>query len=311
MKLIVGLFILLLSTWLEAKPLNNIVIFGDSLSDNGNLYELYKIPSSPPYFAGRFSNGPVWIEALVASYFHEKANAHLQNYAFGGAAVAKDDNDGTYSLKLELDTYLGAHHDKAADNNLYVIWIGANNYLMTPSNVNDTLDLVNTGIKKSLRTLVKAGAKHIMLVNLPDLGTTPFPSQFYPKEEVPLIREQLSSYTLKHNELLAETINEFKQTNPEVKWLYFDVNSRFNEFLQKPERFGIRNFTEACYLSDTDKPLKNSMLQIASRIQERVEPGDCEDYLFFDGVHPSARTHKILAEQAKAYLEAEGVEFVN
>ena len=311
MKIILALFALLVSNLIQANPLNNIVMFGDSLSDNGNLYQLMKIPSSPPYYEGRFSNGPVWVEALAESYFHEKSKKHLQDYAFGGAAIPEEYNEDVMSLDREIALYLAAHHEKASDKSLYIIWIGANNYLMTPKDVEGTVAIVNKGIKKGVKTLIKAGAKHIMLVNLPDLGLSPFPSLYYPEDEAPLVREILSLYTKRHNELLSETVNELKQSNPEVQWLYLNASSNFNKFLESPERYGISNTKDACYSSDTDdQPVKNSMLHIASRVQERTAPGSCDDYLFFDAVHPTAKAHKIIAEHARVYLETEGVDIV-
>src|SRR4051812_24277895 len=47
----------------------NLVVFGDSLSDVGNLSLSngnIETPS-PPYFAGRFSNGPLWVDTLASS----------------------------------------------------------------------------------------------------------------------------------------------------------------------------------------------------------------------------------------------------
>ncbi len=309
MKVLFTLFALLLSSLVQSKPLNNIIIFGDSLSDTGNLYKLYQIPSSPPYYKGRFSNGPIWAEVLAESYFHEKANEHLQDYAFGGAAIAEKDTDDVFSLQLEIATYLGAHQDKADESSLFVIWIGANNYLMTPSDVDGTLANVNKGIKSGIQSLLKAGAKHIMLVNLPDLGAAPFSKEFYSDGEVPAIREKLSLYCRRHNELLLETVADLKQTHPEIQWLHFDAGSKFKEFLDSPENYGISNTKDACYSSKADKPTNNSMVNIAAKVILKLDPGSCEGYLFFDGVHPTGPAHKIIAEHAKAYLDAEGVEF--
>jgi len=48
----------------SAQTYGRLVVFGDSLSDNGNLYAISGQPTSPPYFQGRFSNGPVFTELL-------------------------------------------------------------------------------------------------------------------------------------------------------------------------------------------------------------------------------------------------------
>ena len=71
MKLLATLSAFLFSGIVAATPLQNIVVFGDSLSDNGNLYEIMKhqLPQSPPYYKGRFSNGPVWVEHLILHIF--------------------------------------------------------------------------------------------------------------------------------------------------------------------------------------------------------------------------------------------------
>lgn len=59
-----------------SAPFSKLYIFGDSLSDQGNIFNITKfansldsqipiIPNSP-YFEGRFSNGPVWTDYLAA-----------------------------------------------------------------------------------------------------------------------------------------------------------------------------------------------------------------------------------------------------
>ena len=82
-----------------ASPLKNVVMFGDSLSDNGNLYEYMQrqLPQSPPYYEGRFADGPVWVERLVELYFPDDAPVHLLDYAFGGAGISEDPELENYS----------------------------------------------------------------------------------------------------------------------------------------------------------------------------------------------------------------------
>lgn len=87
---------------------NRMVVFGDSLSDTGNLYKytFHLVPKSPPYFSGHFSNGRVWAED-VASEWHGNDNA-LKNYAVGGAgAILSKDEVLPYTLYAEVSSYLG------------------------------------------------------------------------------------------------------------------------------------------------------------------------------------------------------------
>ena len=76
---------------LAASDISQLVIFGDSLSDTGNLGSVIGgIPA--PYFNNRISNGPVAVETLSAK-FNDTANASLHllglnaghNYAVAGA----------------------------------------------------------------------------------------------------------------------------------------------------------------------------------------------------------------------------------
>ena len=67
-KLLVFLASLLLlpPAYAQAPRPDNIIVFGDSLSDTGNAFEAtgHGEPPSTPYFDGRFSNGPVWVQAV-------------------------------------------------------------------------------------------------------------------------------------------------------------------------------------------------------------------------------------------------------
>ena len=57
----------LLAGQLAAAPFSSLYVFGDSLSEMGNVFAAthHLIPSDPPYFRGRFSKGPVWVEHLA------------------------------------------------------------------------------------------------------------------------------------------------------------------------------------------------------------------------------------------------------
>src|SRR3990167_606032 len=214
--------IFLLSGLLEASPLNNIVIFGDSLSDNGNLYEYmqHKLPASPPYYQGRFSNGQVWIEYLSDSYFSTTSTQHLLNYAFGGAGATENpDSEVLFTLKREIDSYLLAHQERSDPQSLFIVWIGSNDYLgLTDDTINeDILVDVNTSIKHGLQRLAQTGAKYILILNLPDLGRTPAARLFN-------VSTLLTKYTNQHNARLQQLYHELQQQYPAVRWINYDVD---------------------------------------------------------------------------------------
>ncbi len=70
-----------------ANTVKEIIFFGDSLSDDGNLLQKLKIvPKSPPYYKGRFSNGITWAEH-VSNHFYNKSYINSVNYCYGGATT--------------------------------------------------------------------------------------------------------------------------------------------------------------------------------------------------------------------------------
>src|SRR5277367_974499 len=117
----------------------NLVVFGDSLSDVGNLSLSdgnIETPS-PPYYDGRFSNGPLWVDTL-ASYL---GDAPLQpssvggtDYAWGGATVAFSLGGDPPSIPEQISQYLGnlaTANETITANDVFAVWAGTNDYLDT------------------------------------------------------------------------------------------------------------------------------------------------------------------------------------
>lgn len=311
MNVIFAVFILFFSIVASASPLNKIVVFGDSLSDNGNLYEFMKheLPLSPPYYKGRFTNGPVWIELLAQAYYPNDSKAHLLDYAFGGAGISEDvddDDDGEevlFTLRREIDSYLLSHQDKADSDSLYVVWMGANNYLGVPDDEDAAVAAVNMGIQRDLERLVQKGATHIMVVNVPDLGKTPAARDFD-------ATDKLTSLSEKHNALLKQNIDMMKLTYPHVEWFYFDVSEVVHDMLNSPSQFGLHNTTDTCYEEMLAQPSDLSILKMVSTVDRmRTKVDACTGYLFFDPVHPSAPAHRVMAERTKKMLDDAGIRF--
>jgi outer membrane lipase/esterase len=162
----------------SALAFSNVYIFGDSLSDTGNIFAATG-GSTPgaPYFAGRFSDGPVWVEHLAAGVGHANAaKASLQggnNFAWGGARTS---GGSIPSLLVQVGGFVGAI--PAADPNaLYVVVAGANDMRDARSAGAATIPGAATGATDNLKTalsqLAGKGAKNVLVANLPDLGNTP------------------------------------------------------------------------------------------------------------------------------------------
>src|SRR5699024_3470894 len=73
---------------------SQLYVFGDSLSDVGNIYELtdHNVPVSPPYAQGRFTNGKVWVQYLAEDLGLGPVTASLNggnDFAYGAAQTGQ------------------------------------------------------------------------------------------------------------------------------------------------------------------------------------------------------------------------------
>lgn len=314
MKKIISIILFLTSAVCFSENLKNFIVFGDSLSDNGNLYEYmqHQLPMSPPYFHGRFSDRPVWIEQLAKMYYPSNTSQHLLDYAFGGAGVSEDpEMELLFTLKHEIDGYLLSHQDKADPDSLYVVWIGANNYLALSESDDHSVDETILGIRHSLETLVHAGARHFLILNLPDLGIVPYARSFG-------LEEVLTNFAVEHNQKLAVVVDILQHTYPQTKWYSYDVYSKLSDAVQNPAKYGFNNVQDVCYESLMPKSLLPkatqgyAMLNVASHVRSKGLSGSqCDGFLFFDMVHPTGMAHAIISSDIKKMLDAKGVQFVD
>ncbi len=74
----------------SAQRIDNIVAFGDSYADDGNLFEIIGlIPPPAPYSTGRFSGGTNYIDTLG-----DLTNSPIDNFAIGGALTDNTNTNG-------------------------------------------------------------------------------------------------------------------------------------------------------------------------------------------------------------------------
>lgn len=302
---------LVFASQLFASSLQHIVVFGDSLSDNGNFYENEHHQPPPSPDEGRFSDGPVWVEYLSNLYFPSSPSTHLLDYAFGGAEVSSiiNSKQPLASLAGQINAYLSAHGNEDQQDNLFIVWIGSNNYLGAPPDESHHLVAeINDIIVDHLQLLASKGAKKIMVVNLPDLSKAPFAKELdrvhCDETDAPDCASKALNYFSKtHNAHLAKRVETLKEQFTDVNWVYYDIAQLFNDVIDNPARFHLRYVDKSCL-----QPQK----YLANLIQINETPlsyeTNCDDYLFFDMLHPTTYAHKVIAEQVYEFLKGSGVE---
>lgn len=269
-----------------AQGFDRVVAFGDSLSDDGNLYALTGIPQSPPYFAGRFSNGPVWVEPLTPLV----GAGGLEVLAYGGARTGTESTPP--GVLLQVAGWM-AQGNSPGPETLFIVWGGANDYLGEAGTA-DPSGLVSGvvgNLERSVALLVRAGAPAVLVPNLPDLGAVP-------AGRAGDGAASLSALSAAHDAGLAAAMEELRRRHPGTVITVFDVASLFRDALADPAAYGLTNVTTPCLSGIAPDP--------APPTGACATPEQARGTLFFDPLHPTATGHALLARFAAASLEAAG-----
>lgn len=292
------------ATLAYAKDYTRIVIFGDSLSDTGNLAHLYqdkfnvRLPGPAfDYTDGRFTDGVdtlpaaqkyfgVWVEQFAAAMpSHPRVKNSLDggtNYAYAfaftgnGTSLFFPDDDVTFAVNVnnmgqQITDYL-ATKPKINDSTLFVIWGGANNL----TNATGPADVVNAAIAETIdiQRLIHAGATQFLVLNLPPLGLTPRLNGSL-ATSVPA-----TAAAALFNSWLATGISVLHDfyLGRHVRIFAVDTFSLFNKIAASPGTFSFTNITT---------PAQANPLAI-----------DPDAYLFWDDIHPTTHGHNALAAAA-------------
>ncbi|MEM8543107.1 MAG: SGNH/GDSL hydrolase family protein [Cyanobacteria bacterium P01_H01_bin.119] len=275
----------------SAATFSEIYVFGDSLSDTGNLYRqtsllpppfnFFGIPASPPY-AQQFANGPLWVEYLADDLQPGADVLPIRNFAVGGATTSTfnivnnflplPDFDGLQ--EQVTDNYLGLN-PIIDPNALYTLWAGANDYL-GGGVVDPTIPVGN--LQAAIDAFIDAGVQNLLVLNLPDLGRVP---QALSSNQ----SAALSALSSQHNALLDQVVAGLEAVT------LFDVNALFDQALSGA--FGFTNTTESC-LQGFQSPLP---------FQTGLPCANPDQHVFWDDLHPTTQVHAILGSAVATALQ--------
>ncbi len=263
---------------------DELIVFGDSLSDPGNLPALlggFNIPAAP-YFENQFSNGPVYTN-LIDDLLGFEANRDL-NFAIGGARSGPGVTQAGFGSDhvnaflngngsgAQIDRFLASGHS-VSPYDLFLLNIGGNDYLGFNPSVDDPAAVVNNAIgniSDQLTTLIGAGAQHIVVPFVADTGLTPSITA-----GGPALIQAGTAISDAHNFALANLLSDVVPTTDALIYVV-DSTSLLRDVAANPGKYGLTNVTEACFSGG-------------------VVCANPDDYLFFDGVHPTAAGHRIIA----------------
>jgi phospholipase/lecithinase/hemolysin len=286
--LLLAALLTLFATPCTAGPINynDVVVFGDSLSDVGNtanhwlagLASFFGDDTFDAVTDGRFSNGPVWVEHLATNLglpgsASSRSDNGGDNYAHGGARTGS----GTMTFGVidnlgeQIGDYTNANTPSSTD--LFVVWGGGNDLLDgvgTPASI-------SSNMTNHVTALANNGATRLLVMNLPRLGDVP-------RNRGTASQATLNNQSAAYNDLLAASMAGL-ETMLGIDITLFDVETTFDRLLNDPSAFGFTNTTQPAYGNNA------------------VDP---DTSVFWDEIHPTTAAHAVLADAAFVALHDPG-----
>jgi len=249
---------------------SDLYVFGDSLSDAGNnaivlAPNVTPVPISGngfiatfPYASGRYTNAEVWVQTLALALGLSATPSLLggTDYAFGGAETGpltpNPLPEGLLvpfppSLETQVTTFLSQHGNAAPASGIYIVAGGGEDILQAIRTINAcgdtpgcvdaaihaTVDAFAANIGNIVSALQSAGAKEIIVWQVPDVGDAPATRALGVSQLATAIA---SSMNLALSSALA--------ADPDVE--RFDAFDLLNEVIADPRVFGLVNVSNAC-----------------------------------------------------------------
>jgi len=293
-------------TWAQGA-VSSIVTFGDSLSDSGNAFALQRENNTPPAYSvdallvpddayarggHHFTNGPTWVELFATSLAispdadpaFRSADPRATNYAVGGARAYNDGKN--IDLPIQVQDFLQDFGGSAPSDALYVIEVGGNDVrdaLAALGAGQDPAPVIAAGVgavASSIATLYQAGARRFLVWNVADIGLTPAVRALGPGAV--FVAGQLSQGFNTGLEGALVTVGSL----PGITIVSFDLYGTFNNIYANPAAFGLADVVDPC-ISPNDPPFvcRNP-----------------DQYVFWDGIHPTEAVHAIFAEDVAQLL---------
>ena len=297
------------TAWGDDDDIERIFFFGDSLSDSGNAYiESGKLTTQPPYTLDeivptfpydirgfQFSNGKTWarifanaLETGRSGKASLKKARRFTNYAYGGAR-ARPFGDRP-SAAGQFAEYINDFPGSADEEDLYVIQFGGNDLRDVLAGEGLPEDIISSALQTKafvITQLYAKGARNFLVANVPDISLSPAVKlqvlQDVGPIAAPVVLKGISDLVKGYNEQLNGTLSLLKMYYPDIKFKQLNFFDILNDVVFNPGKFGISNNVSPCidYFTLGDQVC-----------------GAPDEYVFWDGIHPTAKVHRLVGEIA-------------
>jgi phospholipase/lecithinase/hemolysin len=269
-----------------------LYIFGDSLSDTGNVGRAASFGEDlpAPYYQNRISNGPVIVDYVAQSLGQELAASDYRssqergtNYAVAGARASSDGID--LDLDAQVNSFLTKNNFSVDANHIYLFFIGGNDILdVSDAGTQATLPLDDAAqeVASNMRRLAALGARKFIVLNAPDIGKTPKVIERESTMGGGIAAAATASSTY-YNNKLSEELQANRAIG--VQSDLIDIQQIVNNIIANAAASGFTNTTQGCYIRE--------QFQFASFCSD----AQLDSFVFFDDVHPSGKMHQLVGEE--------------
>lgn len=299
---------------------SGLLVFGDSFSDEGNLYTLCEGSRfGPPHAEGKATNGDLWLKYLADGLDLSSPGPSQfggKNYAYGGATsdfghrdIERCGGDGVGVKELpnvgrQIDQYLEDSGGVVAPETLVILFCGGNDFRF------GHIYSIPFNIRNHITRLAESGAKHFLVFNLPPFGSFPVVGGHHARaasyvnyqtgwdfvaddyRQFFYWTESFASYVANsyisncRNSVLSNLLDELDHSL-DVNILKFDSYSFFEDVFFYPQKHGLKNIQDPAYNIYTGE----------------VHP-EVEEYMFWDFVHLTAKGHRLLGQAVLDFVRS-------
>ncbi len=281
-----------------AQDFERLIVFGDSLSDTGNLASV-TVDFPFPFFDNRISNGPVLVDYLAADLgFQALASRHVttsnggDSFAISGGNILGSD---TEDLSSQISAFLARENvqPRGVSDALFFIMMGGNDLrdvrsLRSATEASNRIDAIIATLDAQFDRLYQAGARNFLVPNVADIGA--IPETIARRSSDPDISARARLYVQEYNRKLVTMLQAWSQ-KPNTSLSVFDLFSEFERVLNNAPSFGFTRTEIGCFQIDGFR--FDSECLLGTRFDR---------FVFFDNIHPSARLNEITSSSLLAQI---------